>query len=144
VATKKSGKTSKQTVAKKGKTAPAKSAPKAAPRPAAAAAKPAPAAKRPAAASPSPAPRRPAAPAPRRGAQASLLERAERLREAIQASSHGNPELHVEARGWGDRAQQLVDEIARAGDTPAATHALEALTAEVEGDRDFQEAHRRA
>jgi len=80
-------------------------------------------------------------------AQPSPLERAERLRDAIEQSklSAADPWVYAaKARAWRQRAQQLVDEIARSGDTPALQRGLATLAAEVEGDRDFQEARRRA
>ncbi len=73
-----------------------------------------------------------------------LLGQVERLREAILRSklSHPDPWRYTaKARRWGERAQQLVEAIA-AAETPALRRALETLAAEVEGDRDFQEARR--
>lgn len=73
-----------------------------------------------------------------------LLDQAERLREAIQRSklTHPDPWSYTpKARGWGERAQTLVDQLAR-GEDGTARRALETLAAAVEGDRDFQEARR--
>lgn len=75
----------------------------------------------------------------------SVLERAETLRDAIQRSKLTAPDpwaYTAKARGWGQRAQALVDRVARDGDTSAARQALDKLSAEVEGDRDFKEARR--
>lgn len=74
-----------------------------------------------------------------------LGERAERLRDAILRSklTHPDPWTYApKARAWGDRAQVLVDLIVVQGNTPAALRTLEALDAEVQRDRDFQEARR--
>ncbi len=78
-------------------------------------------------------------------AEPSLLERAEQLRAAIERSKLTAPDpwtYTARARRWGQRAQQLVEQIAREGDTAALRRRLEALTAELEADRDFQEARR--
>ena len=75
--------------------------------------------------------------------EASLLEQAERLRDAIQRSklTHPNPWVYTtKAREWGQRAQALVDGIAGSGDNAGQRKALETLVAAVEGDRDFREA----
>jgi hypothetical protein len=80
-----------------------------------------------------------------RPAEPSLLERAEALRDAIQRSKLTAPDpwaYTAKARGWGVRAQELVDRIARDGATPGARQGLEQLSGEVEGDREFQEARR--
>jgi hypothetical protein len=72
-------------------------------------------------------------------------ERAEHLRDDILRSklTHPDPWVYAgKARAWGDRAQGLVELMAVEGPTPAALRALEALYAEVERDRDFQEARR--
>jgi hypothetical protein len=78
----------------------------------------------------------------------SLLDRAVRLRDAIQVSklTAEDPWAYTaKARGWGQEAQAVVDEIARGGgDADALSRRLDALTATVEGDRDYQEARRRA
>jgi hypothetical protein len=77
-----------------------------------------------------------------------LLDRAVRLRDAIQVSklTAEDPWAYTaKARGWGQEAQAVVDEIARGGaDADALVRRLDALTATVEGDRDYQEARRRA
>lgn len=103
------------------------------------------------AATPSKAPtRRPVAPPPapaRASADPSLLERAERFRDAIHESKLSAIDpwtYNAKARGWARRAQALVDQIARSGDSAARRRQLEALTAEVEADPDYQEAYRRA
>lgn len=78
-------------------------------------------------------------------AELPLGERAERLRAAIEQSKLTalDPWTYgPKARRWGQRAEQLVYRI-RGGESPVLRRELEALTAEVEGDRDFQEARRR-
>jgi hypothetical protein len=83
-------------------------------------------------------------PAPR--AEPPLLERAERLRDAILKSklSHPDPWSYTaKARTWSQRAQRLVEDIATGGDLDAHRHAFDTLEAEVEGDPDFEEARRR-
>jgi hypothetical protein len=82
------------------------------------------------------------APAPR---GPSLLERAEQLRDVIQRSKLTHPDpwtFSAKARGWSQRAQVLVQEVAASGDTPANRRSVETLAAEVEGDPSFQEARR--
>jgi hypothetical protein len=84
---------------------------------------------------------RPAPPA----AGLTLGEQAERLRDEIQRSKLTHPDpwrYTAKARGWGERAQVLVELIAARGDTASARGSLEALAAELQGDRDFQEARR--
>jgi hypothetical protein len=74
------------------------------------------------------------------------LQRAEAIRDAIQRSKLTAPEpwsYTPRARAWAQRAQALVEEISRDGDTKANRQGLEKLVAEVEGDADFQEARRR-
>ena len=86
--------------------------------------------------------RHPPPPTPRAAAQPSLLQRAERLRDDILRSklSHPDPWTYTpKAHAFGDRAQRIVDDAA-AGRDPR--RALDALAAEVEGDRDYQEARR--
>jgi hypothetical protein len=137
-------KTGKRSVTKKAASKPSK----AAPRPAAKAAKTAKAVTKPAAKAPAAAPpkRAVAAARPAPSAAAPSLEaRAEHLRDQIQQSklSHPDPWRYgAKARGWGERAQVLVELIAARGDTASARGSLDALAAEVEGDRDFQEARR--
>lgn len=142
----------KRAAAKKGKTTPSKPAKKAAPRskkgaggarsgvaPTGGSSVKAP--------TPAGRPATPARPPARGPAGPTLLERAESLREAIQRSklSATDPWSYTaKARAWSQRAQQLVDDLARSGETPTLRHGLETLTAEVERDRDFQEASRRA
>lgn len=72
-------------------------------------------------------------------------ERAERLRDEILRSklTHPDPWAYAgKARAWGDRAQGLVELIVVEGPSPVALRTLEELYAEVERDRDFQEARR--
>ena len=145
-------KTGKRSVTKKAASKPSK----AAPRPAAKAAKTAKAVTKPAAkVVAKPAAKAPAAAPPKRAAAAarpapsaaepSLEARAEHLRDQIQQSKLSHPDpwrFGAKARGWGERAQVLVELIAARGDTASARGSLDALAAEVEGDRDFQEARR--
>ena len=82
------------------------------------------------------------APAPTRH---SLTDQVKRLREQIQRSklTHPDPWTYgAKARGWGDRVQVLVEQITVQGESPAAQRTIEALDAEIQGDRDFQEARR--
>jgi hypothetical protein len=85
---------------------------------------------------------RPAAPARREAAGPSLEERTLALRDAIEHSklTAVDPWGYTpKARKWVARAERLL-----AGTEPAEAHkALAALAAEVEGDREFQEARRR-
>ena len=84
---------------------------------------------------------RPASPPTRH----SLTDQVERLREQIQRSklTHPDPWTYgAKARGWGDRVQILVEQITVKGESPAAQRTIEALDAEIQGDRDFQEARR--
>ena len=137
-------KTGKRSVTKKAASRPSK----AAPRPAAKAAKTAKAATKPAAKAPAAAPPKRAAAAARPAPPAAgptLGEHAERLRDEIQRSKLTHPDpwrYTAKARGWGERAQVLVELIAVRGDTASARGSLEALAAELERDRDFQEARR--
>jgi hypothetical protein len=74
-----------------------------------------------------------------------LLEQAERLRDEIQRSklTHPDPWTYgAKARTWGVRAQALVDQLAAQGDDTAIRRALVTLEAEVQSNRDFQEARR--
>jgi hypothetical protein len=74
-----------------------------------------------------------------------LLERAERLRDDILRSKTTHPDpwgYTAKAREWGRQAQALVDELARRGESGALAQRVEALSAEVTADRDFQEARR--
>jgi hypothetical protein len=75
----------------------------------------------------------------------SAIEQAEALRDAVQRSklTASDPWAYTaKARGWAQRAQELVDRLARSGESDATRQALSKLGAEVEGDRDFQEARR--
>jgi hypothetical protein len=90
-----------------------------------------------------PAPKRAAAAAPQAGLP--LGDRARQLHEEITRSklTHPDPWRYADkARGWGERAQVIVEVIAVRGDTASARGSLEALLAEVDRDRDFQEARR--
>jgi hypothetical protein len=72
-------------------------------------------------------------------------ERAERLRDEILRSklTHPDPWTYApKARAWGERAQVIVETIVIQGHTPTLLRTLEALDAEVQRDRDFQEARR--
>ncbi|HSE96467.1 MAG TPA: hypothetical protein VLD61_11300 [Methylomirabilota bacterium] len=74
-----------------------------------------------------------------------LLERVERLRDDILRSKTTHPDpwsYTAKARGWGQRAQALVDELARRGESASLERSVEALAGEVTGDRDFQAARR--
>lgn len=92
------------------------------------------------------APERPSAPASRPvPAPPTLLEEAERFRDEIQRTKlcHPDPWAYTpKARGWAQQAQALVDRIATGDQGGGARDALARLRAEVEGDRDFQEARR--
>ena len=75
----------------------------------------------------------------------SFAEQAEHLRDEILRSklTHPDPWRYApKAHAWGERAQVLVEQIDAKGETPAARRSLEALDAELRGDRDFQEARR--
>jgi hypothetical protein len=93
---------------------------------------------------------KPPAPAagPRPGGGAtvpSLLEQAERLRDDVNRSKLTHPDpwaFAAKARAWAQRAQALVEQVAAGGDTAESRRAVEALAAEVERDRDFQEARK--
>jgi len=134
-------KTGKRSATKKAASRPSKPAP----RPAAKAGK---AATKTTAKAPAPAPPKRAAatarPAPP-AAGLTLGERAEGLRDEIQRSKLTHPDpwrYAAKARGWGERAQVLVELIAARSDTASARGSLEALAAELQRDRDFQEARR--
>jgi hypothetical protein len=98
------------------------------------------------------APKRAAAPAPARAAApaapvaaGALAERARRIHEEITRSklTHPDPWRYApKAREWGDRALTIVDLVAVRGETPSAHSSLAALVAELDADRDFQEARR--
>jgi hypothetical protein len=82
------------------------------------------------------------APAP---AGPNLGERARRLRDEIARSKHTHPDpwtYAAKARAWGDRVEILVEQIIIRGDTVATRRSLEALDAELQRDRDFQDARR--
>jgi hypothetical protein len=76
-------------------------------------------------------------------AEPTLLERAERLRDDVLRSklTHPDPWTYTaKARAWGEGIQALVAEIAVAGQTPGLHARFTTLSAEVEGDSDFQRA----
>ena len=80
--------------------------------------------------------------APREPVVVTLVARAERLYDDIQRSkiTHPDPWTYTtKARGWVKRAEQLVVEASAGRDV---RRDLDGLAAEVERDRDFQEAHR--
>ena len=80
--------------------------------------------------------------APRGPVVVTLVARAERLYDDIQRSkiTHPDPWTYTtKARGWVKRAEQLVVEASAGRDV---RRDLDGLAAEVERDRDFQEAHR--
>jgi hypothetical protein len=84
--------------------------------------------------------------APAAGAAAgALAERARRIHEEITRSklTHPDPWRYApKAREWGDRALTIVDLVVVRGETPSAHSSLAALVAELDADRDFQEARR--
>jgi outer membrane biosynthesis protein TonB len=74
-----------------------------------------------------------------------LGEQAAQLRDDILRSklTHPDPWRYAgKARGWGERAQALVDQTAVDSHAAGAQRAFEALASEVQADRDFQEARR--
>jgi hypothetical protein len=93
-----------------------------------------------------------AAPAPKRAAATTALhaglplgDRARQVHEEITRSklTHPDPWRYApKARDWGERAQVIVELIAVPSETASALSSLEALVAELESDRDFQEARR--
>ena len=98
-----------------------------------------------------PAPKLAAAPAAKRaGANAAhpglpMDERARQLHADIARSKLTHPDpwrYAAKARGWGERAQVIVELITIRGETASALSSLEALVAELDKDRDFQEARR--
>lgn len=77
----------------------------------------------------------------------SVLERAEEFRDAVQQSklTATDPWSYTpKARLWAARAQQIVEELAKGGDSAALESKLAALSAEVGADPEFQEARRRS
>jgi hypothetical protein len=113
--------------------------------------KPKPAAKAPAAKpAPKPAARAaaPARPAPAARVTApspGLLEQARSLRDTIERSKQTAADpwgYTTKARGWVQRADQVLGRIAASADAAGTSKALETLRAEVEADRDFREARR--
>ena len=75
----------------------------------------------------------------------SALERAQALRDAVQRSklTASDPWGYAaKARGWAKRALQIVDQLEHGRGSAATQQALDTLAAEVERDRDFQEARR--
>jgi len=74
-----------------------------------------------------------------------LLAQTERLRDEIQQSklTHPDPWSYTsKARAWAVRAQALVEQVDRDGDSAATRRAFQALSAEIEADRDFRDARR--
>jgi hypothetical protein len=72
-------------------------------------------------------------------------ERARQLHADIARSKLTHPDpwrYAAKARGWGERAQVIVELITIRGETASALSSLEALVAELDKDRDFQEARR--
>jgi hypothetical protein len=72
-------------------------------------------------------------------------ERARQLHADIARSKLTHPDpwrYAAKARGWGERAQVIVELITVRGETASALSSLEALVAELDKDRDFQEARR--
>jgi hypothetical protein len=97
------------------------------------------------------APKRAATPAPARAAApaaaaaGALAERARQILEEITRSklTHPDPWRYApKAREWGDRALTIVELVAVRGETSSAHNSLAALVAELDADRDFQEARR--
>ncbi len=87
------------------------------------------------------------APARREAAPPSLLEQAKALRDDVQRSklTATDPWSYTgKARGWQERAERLLDQITGNVGTAATRKGVEALRAEIEGDRDYQEARRRS
>jgi hypothetical protein len=75
-----------------------------------------------------------------------VMDRATRLRDAILETKLTAPDpwtYTAKARAWAERAQQMVDRLA-SGQSAGLERELQGLAAEVEGDRDYQEARRRA
>jgi hypothetical protein len=93
-------------------------------------------------------PAAPARPAPAtRGTAPSpgLVEQARSLRDAIERSKQTAPDpwgYTTKARGWLQRADQVLGRIAASADVAGTRKILETLQTEVEGDRDFKEARR--
>lgn len=96
-------------------------------------------------------PAKPAKPAPRATAPApaaaspTAREQVRSLREAIERSKLTSPDpwgYTAKARGWLQRTDQVFARIEAGADTAGARKTVEALRAEVEGDRDFQAARR--
>jgi hypothetical protein len=88
-----------------------------------------------------------AAPVRREVAPPSLLERAKALRDSVQQSKLTARDpwgYTAKARAWQERIEQLLDRITANVDAAAAGKSVEALRTEIEGDRDYQEALRRA
>jgi hypothetical protein len=87
------------------------------------------------------------APARREVAPPSLLDQAKALRDAVQQSKLTARDpwgYTAKARAWQERVEQLLDRITTNVDAAATRKGVEALRAEIEGDRDYQEAQRRS
>jgi hypothetical protein len=77
----------------------------------------------------------------------SLLERAKALRDSVQQSKLTARDpwgYTAKARVWEERVEQLLDRITANVDAAATGKSVETLRTEIEGDRDYQEALRRA
>ncbi len=87
------------------------------------------------------------APVRREVAPPSLLEQAKALRDSVQESKLTARDpwgYTAKARAWQERVEQLLDRITANVDAAATRKGVEALRAEIEGDRDYQEAQRRS
>ncbi len=74
-----------------------------------------------------------------------LLQRAEALSDAIRRSKLTAPDpwrYTTKARAWGQRADELVTRLRASGETATLRQAVQALSAELDADRDFQAARR--
>ena len=77
----------------------------------------------------------------------SLLEQAKALRDSVQESKLTARDpwgYTAKARTWQERVEQLLDRITANVDAAATRKSVEALRAEIEGDREYQEAQRRS
>ena len=87
------------------------------------------------------------APVRREVAPPSLLEQAKALRDSVQESKLTARDpwgYTAKARTWQERVEQLLDRITANVDAAATRKSVEALRAEIEGDRDYQESQRRS
>ena len=77
----------------------------------------------------------------------SLLEQAKALRDSVQQSKLAARDpwsYTAKARAWQERVEQILDRITANVDAAATRKSVETLRAEIEGDRDYQEAQRRS